>query len=56
MPLLFPESHAGLEMAAVRGGTLFHIGVHAEEYRVVVRVLETDDVHVRAERHLVYEI
>ena len=43
-------------MAAVRGGALFHVGVHAEEYGVVVRILKADDVHVRAERHLVYKV
>ena len=55
-PLLFPEAYAGLKVTAVCGGALFHVGVHAEEYRVVVRVLEADDVHVRAERYLVYEV
>lgn len=43
-------------MATVRGRALFHVGVHAEEYGVVVRILKADNVHVRAERHLVHEV
>ena len=50
------ETDSRLEVAAVRGRTLFHVGVHSEEYGVVVGVLEADDVHVRAERDLVHKV
>ena len=53
---LFSETYAGLEVAAVRGRALFHVGIHAEEYGVVVCVLESDDVHVGTQRNLVYEV
>ena len=43
-------------MAAVGGGALFHVGVHAEKDCMVVGILESDDVYVGAERDLVYEV
>lgn len=43
-------------MAAVGGWALFHVGVHSEEYGVVVRILESDNVDVGAERYLLYKI
>ena len=43
-------------MATVGGRALFHVGVHPEEYGVVVRVLESDDVDVGTERYLLYKV
>ena len=43
-------------MATVGGRAFFHIGVHSEEYRMVVRILKADDVDVGAEWNLLYKI